>query len=189
MLDDIASLSYESQEEVEPEGVVYLRRLRTLIATIAAIDQENPNWSGPTPDAAAAYRRGIYQPLAMAALWPITESLVDHIDEAGKVEMENLRTILVTTVQLLGKHLNPEGSRGSSQARNIDEEMQGTLEPTPEDEYEHLPARARAVLEKLAVRFKVLWQRVRECELLNDAWFVQCSETASNSQKPSGSAY
>ena len=87
----------DSLEEVEPEGVEYLRRLRGLIPSIAEINQQGDKWRGlshAVQDGGLEFRRQLYQPLAMTVMWPLTEELIDHMDEVGLEEIQSLRKLI-----------------------------------------------------------------------------------------------
>ena len=154
----------DSKEEIEPEGVNCIRRFRDLIGVVASIDQDSDTWNGvgstdeEKAKSAAANRQALYQPLAMSILWPITSDLVDHLDDAGKLEMENLRTIISNAVKLLGKHLNPTGSRSSVQGRSVGADITHEIDG---DHEEPLSPRIANVLAKIDVRI-----------YLHAIWFV-----------------
>eukprot|EP00750_Incisomonas_marina_P010231 INCI16254.8.p1 GENE.INCI16254.8~~INCI16254.8.p1 ORF type:complete len:1687 (+),score=346.91 INCI16254.8:258-5318(+) len=150
--------------EVEPEGVEYLRRLRKLIGVVASVDQESDMWNGTSgsgattqdPSAAASFRQSLYQPLAMSVLWPVAPDLVDQMDEAGRVEMENLRRIIAQAVVLLGRHLHPDGSQGASTlgkqlgndvARLVERGEQDTADHI--DDWDEQPEEVARILKKL----------------------------------------
>ncbi len=100
-----------------------------------------------------------YQPLALATLWPVTPSLVDRLDEAGRIELENLRSIVAAAVVRLGDHLTPSGSTVASVHGRMLGDSVGRIasgrEAVAEKEgadVEALAPNARRLLQKINVR-------------------------------------